>query len=454
MSRQQTLKNGEDESTFSREASPANLSVTPGSEKARMMTATSGRSCIEQSTKSNPLGLWLKMLVESSRWSSKARFLEWRTREIFSQRITVFDDTNNEAPSPSNESAVTFKSMDIPSSLSLFRLVPLKPPTVETESSSLRTETFLKTPCAADSFTDNMKSKGVSGTSGTLAQEVVSGYAEKHRGLILPTPQAQDYNTGISQEAKQAKLERYKEKGIVPSGTYMLRQMAIEGLLPMPEGTLLPTPLAVEREHPDRVAALKATGATRINSRANGEQRPNGLMDALNFYGMLPTPVTTDAKGAISEEAKRRRIEDGRIGSCLGQLRQMAADGLRQMAADGLLPTPQTQGLKVCDENGKTQFLDVGLLPTPRAKGEESYESRAARKGHNVAMTYLESAVEYLTRTNDSEPDMSDPTTKESRVSEGGTHSRLSPLFTEEMMGFPLMWTALPFLSQNGEQNP
>ena len=32
-----------------------------------------------------------------------------------------------------------------------------------------------------------------------------------------------------------------------------------------------------------------------------------------------------------------------------------------------------------------------------------------------------------------------------------GVPSRMSPLFTEEMMGFPLMWTALPFLSQNGE---
>ena len=28
---------------------------------------------------------------------------------------------------------------------------------------------------------------------------------------------------------------------------------------------------------------------------------------------------------------------------------------------------------------------------------------------------------------------------------DGGSF-RLSPLFTEEMMGFPLMWTALPFL--------
>ena len=33
-----------------------------------------------------------------------------------------------------------------------------------------------------------------------------------------------------------------------------------------------------------------------------------------------------------------------------------------------------------------------------------------------------------------------------------GDISRLNPLFTEEMMGFPLMWTALPFLSTNGDK--
>ena len=37
---------------------------------------------------------------------------------------------------------------------------------------------------------------------------------------------------------------------------------------------------------------------------------------------------------------------------------------------------------------------------------------------------------------------------------DAGKGFRLSPLFTEEMMGFPLMWTTLPFLSANGAPNP
>ena len=34
-----------------------------------------------------------------------------------------------------------------------------------------------------------------------------------------------------------------------------------------------------------------------------------------------------------------------------------------------------------------------------------------------------------------------------------GRNSQLNPLFVEEMMGFPLMWTTLPYLSRSGERN-
>ena len=36
----------------------------------------------------------------------------------------------------------------------------------------------------------------------------------------------------------------------------------------------------------------------------------------------------------------------------------------------------------------------------------------------------------------------------------GGKTFRLSPLFTQEMMGFPFGWTEYPFLSQDGEPKP
>jgi hypothetical protein len=209
---------------------------------------------------------------------------------------------------------------------------------------------FLKTPCTADSYTDNMKSKGISGTSGTLAQEVVSGYAEKHRGLMLPTPTARDEKNPSSPDGER--IARKREQG----WTIELNDLAGMGLLPTPtaiEGTkytntynpnsqmgqslsamagsgLLPTPIATDIQHKQSVSELKETGAETMASRKNGASRPNGLSDFLHFYEQYPQEV-------------------------------------------------------------------------------------------------LESA---------------------------GLTSRLSPLFTEEMMGFPFLWTTLPFLSQSGEPKP
>ena len=45
-----------------------------------------------------------------------------------------------------------------------------------------------------------------------------------------------------------------------------------------------------------------------------------------------------------------------------------------------LLPTVQTQGLKVCNENGKTTFYPVGLLPTPRAVEVVEHPMKAAAR--------------------------------------------------------------------------
>jgi len=74
------------------------------------------------------------------------------------------------------------------------------------------------------------------------------------------------------------------------------------------EGTgfgLLPTPTSVQRDHPERVEKLKATGAKTMMSRAAGENRPNSILDAVNFYGMLPTPTAVDYKGAYRPESMK-----------------------------------------------------------------------------------------------------------------------------------------------------
>ena len=327
---------------YSPAAFHASRSVMPGSDEARKMTATSGRTCSAVLTKSSPITSLLRTLLESSRWSSKARFLRWQVQPTYSIRSTIFEDTDCARPLPCNASATTLKVTDIPSSRCLFRLVPLEPRTDATGSSSSDIE-MLPTPVVVDN----------------------------------PHP-----NSKVNEQGR-----RYNNK---QESSHSM------GLADMAHHLLLPTPLVVEREHPERVEALKATGATRINIRANGEQRPNGLLDFMQFYDMLPTP--------------------------------------------------QTQGLKVCDENGKTQFMDLDMLPTPTTDihknagiSEEAWEKRIEdKRQEDVVM-----AVYKMYK----DADMLDAV-------KDGRAFRLSPLFTEEMMGFPLMWTTLPFLSANGAPKP
>ncbi len=109
---------------------------------------------------------------------------------------------------------------------------------------------LIKTPCAMDGQVTSGKKNPVSGDSGTLAQEIMSEYA--------PT---------------------------------------------MMKLGMLPTPTAVQRDHPERVLKLIQSGAATLNSRKNGEKRPNSVLDGVMFYKMLPTPTTRDYKGARTSEA-------------------------------------------------------------------------------------------------------------------------------------------------------
>ena len=59
-------------------ASPASLSVTPGSAEARKMTVQSGLKCLELSTSRGPLGSLEKMLAASSAWNSTKCLLTWK----------------------------------------------------------------------------------------------------------------------------------------------------------------------------------------------------------------------------------------------------------------------------------------------------------------------------------------------------------------------------------------
>lgn len=70
---------------------------------------------------------------------------------------------------------------------------------------------------------------------------------------------------------------------------------------------LLPTPMATDIHHAERVAELKKRGAKGLRCRDKGEAGANGLTDWMDFHGMLPTPTARDYNGSASMESIQRR---------------------------------------------------------------------------------------------------------------------------------------------------
>jgi len=125
----------------------------------------------------------------------------------------------------------------------------------------------------------------------------------------------------------------------------------------------------------------------RMEKYDNGTTVPNL---ATQVVGMLPTPTAFDYNTPRSQEAWDKAKE--KHGDAL-------QNPLKQMAAFGMLPTPVAS-----DHQNR--------WPTENWKGDSD----------------LPSVVN----------------------GELGTRSQLSPLFVEEMMGFPKNWTASPF--QSGDE--
>ena len=169
-------------------------SPSPQQEKGweKKMTAIFGPKCSGQSEKSNPDMSWGKMFVESlvgrTDWFSKRCSLTWKMQVTKSKRF-------------------------------FFQLSALTPPTKGTDFTLL-----LKTPAAMDAYSENLSKKEQRfGNSGTLAQEVVTGFIYK-RG-ILPTPNSCDWNTATKPETYIARSQRHKEKNVTLQMT--LRQLTM-----------------------------------------------------------------------------------------------------------------------------------------------------------------------------------------------------------------------------------
>ena len=173
-------------------------------------------------------------------------------------------------------------------------------------------------------------------------------------------------------------------------------------------------------------------------------ERPTEGIEA----GVLPTPNAMDLphKDMEINERGRRNPKKGKTDHSLG---------LEDMAVAKLLPTPcsieATKFTKTINPNsqmgqGLTALAVNGLLPTPtameikhsnRVKGLKEKDAKGMYSRKNGALR-PNGLTDFLDFNNQV----------------GGKTSQLNPLFVEEMMGFPLMWTALPFLSPSGDKNP
>lgn len=177
-------------------------------------------------------------------------------------------------------------------------------------------------------------------------------------------------------------------------------------------------------------------------------------------HGSSPMLLKTPA--AIDAYADRLNKKEQRFGNS-GSLAQETVSGF--IYRRGLLPTVQTQGLKIC-ENGKSSPVPLSLLPTPttmdslppksdKAWAREMTVSRPGRtKPGNLRDIPLRAPNMLPTpKANDFRSGMQNRvgTTHTQQLNDtvayqAGKTSRLNPLFVEEMMGFPTCWILMPFL--------
>ena len=196
--------------------------------------------------------------------------------------------------------------------------------------------------------------------------------------------------------------------------------------------------------------------------------------DAQTIFSKRITYTERKADSPSTKSARNLKQQDIPSNRLIFQL--AVSEHHTEENASGLLPTVQTQGLKRCNRKGKTEFVPLDLLPTPTAlyKGSGRINrspSPGAAERPTLALAAKQGllptpcAIEATKFTKAFNPNsqmgqsltalavngmLPSPT---SRKKTSGKTSQLNPLYVEEMMGFPLMWTALPFLSLNGEQN-
>lgn len=172
-------------------------------------------------------------------------------------------------------------------------------------------------------------------------------------------------------------------------------------------------------DSPASRSALQASGKVRLMTVTSGRRccEQFELYDRSGSWAKTFTALLIGREGWYSSKCaltwKMRATPSKRI------YFQLVPSTLPTDATEcGLLPTIQTQGLKICKE-GRSYPMNLKMLPTLTAR-----DSRASLvdRGKNLLGEIIHGANGC-----------------------SSTSSRLNPLFVAEMMGFPPNWTVLPF---------
>lgn len=219
--------------------------------------------------------------------------------------------------------------------------------------------------------------------------------ADSHSTKSVQTSKPKDIpsNRLLFQLAVSERPTEGIESGLLPTvQTQGLKQCNQKGKTEFVPLDLLPTPCSIE--------------ATKFTKTINPNSQMGQGLTALAVNGLLPTPTAMEVKHS-------NRVKG---------LKEQGAKGMYSRKNGALRP------------NGLTDFLDFHYLLNPMAAdGMRANMKMQSLKNHNKANANLAEQIAHKV---------------------GGGTSQLNPLFVEEMMGFPLMWTALPFLSPDGDKNP
>jgi hypothetical protein len=230
----------------------------------------------------------------------------------------------------------------------------------------------------------------------------------------------------------------------------------------------IPTPEEYAQEYVKKFAGLLLTLTAVMtvekpeNMRARAERNgykngtKYGSLESQIMYDpkcakMLPTPQAMDGTDVRSIMGKNDVLVETASG--LRRVVQTGSDfgvSLGFMANNGLLPTPMARDEKnPSSPDGErinrkikqgfaielNDLAAMGVLPTLTARDWKPCVNPEA-------MTRRDGVVR--------DDQLANLPTMLGLKERGGITFRLSPLFTEEMMGFPSLWTTLPFLSPSG----